>query len=95
MDSLGFDRTNKPINPVLDDGKPRISYIRLSEEQASSELIEYIIEESTNLRSWKLASDLTLENTMPLAGGYMRVTFVSESTSEEEKFLRLKIVKLQ
>ena len=95
MDSLGFDRTNKPINPVLDDGKRRISYIRLSEEQASSELIEYIIEESTNLRSWKLASDLTLENTMPLAGGYMRVTFVSESSSEEEKFLRLKIVKLQ
>jgi hypothetical protein len=95
MDSLGFDRTNKPINPVLDDGKPRISYIRLSEEQASSEMIEYIIEESTNLITWKLASDLTLENTMPLAGGYKRVTFVSDSSSEEEKFLRLKIVKLQ
>jgi hypothetical protein len=97
-DSLANDRPQDlPYRPLLNDNRPRVSFVRYKEESNSTlntagEVFNYHVEQSDNLQTWS-SSGVELEKTIYLGGGMERQTWVlSQGLSyRSNNFLRLRI----
>jgi hypothetical protein len=97
-DSLANDRPQDlPFRPLLNDNRPRISFVRYKEDSNSTlntagEVFNYHVEQSDNLQTWS-PSGVELEKTIYLGGGMERQTWVlSQGLSyRSNNFLRLRI----
>ncbi|MBT5716368.1 MAG: LamG domain-containing protein, partial [Opitutae bacterium] len=80
-DSLAMDRRQDlPYRPVLNDNRPRISFVRFKEDGNSTintagEIFHYHVEQSDNLQTWS-TSGVEMEKTIYLGGGMERQTWV-------------------
>ena len=101
-DSLGSDaKTTLPRSINKKDGKQRISFQRYSAEY-NSEGIEYIVEVSTDLRTWTttgvtqvdLNGPSTAGNGVDAGGGMERVLYETSTTATAKggkQFLRVRV----
>ena len=99
LDSLGADNPQfMPIKlPDTTDGKQRISFIRYKTPlQTTGEDFRYVVEKSTNLRTWSRFGVLhDASKDIDLGGSMERVTFTTEDPLRDggKNFLRIRVYK--
>ncbi len=99
LDSLGPDKPQHLPIQLADtvDGRQRISFIKYRDPIGSTgEDLRYVVEKSTNLRTWSLIGvNLESARNVDLGGGMDRVTFSTASPLRKggKNFLRVRVYK--
>ena len=91
-DSLGNDsRDAKPAPIIKDDGYEYITFTRYNSDYQADMGLEYIVEESSDLRSWSTIS--SAQNSTDLGGGMERVVFRTSATtsSGSTQYIRVRV----
>ncbi|NDB65803.1 MAG: hypothetical protein EB168_09070, partial [Euryarchaeota archaeon] len=91
-DSLGNDsRDAKPAPIIKDDGYEYITFTRYDSDYQNDMGLEYIVEESSDLRTWSTVS--SAQSTTDLGGGMERVVYRTSSTtpSGSTQYIRVRV----
>ena len=92
-DSLGKDsREAKPTPIDKNDGNQYIGFNRYDSTYQADMRIEYIVEQSSDMRSWSNVTDVAgnLDSTTDLGGGMERVVY---KTTNSNKYIRVRVKK--
>ena len=90
-DSLGKDsREAKPTPIDKNDGNQYIGFNRYDSTYQADMRIEYIVEQSSDMRSWSNVTDVAgnLDSTTDLGGGMERVVY---KTTNSNKYIRVRV----
>ena len=91
-DSLGYDaRESKPATIIKDDGYEYITFSRYNSDYQTDMGLEYIVEESSDLRTWSTVS--SAQSTTDLGGGMERVVYRTSSTTGtgQTQYIRVRV----
>ena len=93
-DSLGNDsRANRPAPVKTSDGKEYLSFTRYSSDYQADMGIEYIVERSTDRRTWTTSGVEIVGSATDLGGGMERVVYrtTSATTAGNTQFIRVRV----
>ena len=93
-DSLGNDsRANRPAPVKASDGKEYLSFTRYSSDYQTDMGIEYIVERSTDRRTWSTTGVELVGSATDLGGGMERVVYrtTSATTAGTTQFIRVRV----
>ena len=93
-DSLGNDsRANRPAPVKASDGKEYLSFSRYSSDYQSDMGIEYIVERSTDRRTWTTSGVEIVGSATDLGGGMERVVYrtTSATSAGNTQFIRVRV----
>jgi hypothetical protein len=93
-DSLGSDsRANRPAPVKTSDGKEYLSFTRYSSDYQADMGIEYIVERSTDRRTWTTSGVEIVGSATDLGGGMERVVYrtTSATTAGNTQFIRVRV----
>ena len=93
-DSLGNDsRSNRPAPVKTSDGKEYLSFTRYSSDYQADMGIEYIVESSTDRRTWSTSGVEIVGSATDLGGGMERVVYrtTTATTAGNTQFIRVRV----
>jgi len=93
-DSLGNDsRANRPAPVKASDGKEYLSFNRYSSDYETDMGIEYIVERSTDRRTWSTSGVEQVGSAYDLGGGMERVVYrtTSATSAGSTQFIRVRV----
>ena len=93
-DSLGNDsRANRPAPVKTSDGKEYLSFTRYSSDYQADMGIEYIVESSTDRRTWSTSGVEIVGSATDLGGGMERVVYrtTTATTAGNTQFIRVRV----
>ena len=92
-DSLNNDSKSAKPRPIMKkDGKQRIGFLRYNAD-SNSEGIEYIVERSTDLRTWTSSGVELVGSATDLGGGMERVVYrtTSATSAGNTQYIRVRV----
>jgi hypothetical protein len=93
-DSLGNDsRANRPAPVKTSDGKEYLSFTRYNSDYQNDMGLEYIVEKSTDRRTWTTSGVEQHGTAVDLGGGMERVVYrtTSATTAGNTQFIRVRV----